>query len=147
MYQLTYRSTAVPGIKEEDLEQILEESRKRNLEEDITGCLLFYQKKFVQILEGDKRRVLKVYAKIKLDSRHHSVELLWEGDVPERYFPNWSMGYYHHSGTSANDQNEELFINNMLLLSDLSNKTTSPLLSFWVTVRRFLNGSPERRYS
>lgn len=141
MYQLTYRSTAILGIKPEQLEQILEEARKRNLEEKITGCLIYYQHKFVQILEGDKKRVLKVYDKIKLDTRHHSVQLLWEGDVPERYFPNWNMAYYHPSDSATPDDGHEMFVKNMSLLSDLSSKSTSPLLSFWATVRRFLNGS------
>lgn len=143
MYQLTYRSTSVLGTKEEHLQQILEEARKRNLEENITGCLVYYQNRFVQILEGDKKRVLRVYGKIKLDTRHHSLQLLWEGDVPERYFPNWNMAYYYRSDTSTPDESEEVFVKNMSLLSDLSSKSTSPLLSFWATVRQFLNGRPK----
>ncbi len=146
MYQLTYSSTVVLGTNKEYLEQILEEARKRNLEEHITGCLVYYQNRFVQILEGDKRRVLKVYGKIRHDTRHHSLQLLWEGDVPERYFADWSMAYYRHSETLTPNRNEEMFVNNMSLLSDLSPKSTSPLLSFWATVRRFINGRPKLEF-
>lgn len=143
MYQLTYRSTAILGINEEHLEQILVEARTRNLEENITGCLVYYQNRFVQILEGDKKKVLKVYSKIKPDKRHHSVQSLWAGDVPERYFPNWNMAFYHQSHALTPGKSEQVFVNNLSILSDLSSKSTSPLLSFWSTVRRFLNGRPK----
>ncbi|WP_373519029.1 BLUF domain-containing protein [Pricia sp.] len=97
MYQITYRSTAILGTSQEHLKQILREARTVNLEKNITGCLVYYRDNFVRILEGDRRGVLKLYAKIKFDNRHHSVKLLWEGNAPERYFQHWSMAYYHQS--------------------------------------------------
>ncbi len=140
MYQLTYQSTAIIGIQKEQLEQILETAQARNSGEGISGCLVYYRDRFVQILEGDKKVVRRLYSQIKLDDRHHSVTLLWKGDVLERCFPHWNMAFYHQSYSPNPDESEERFIKNMSLLSDLSSKPTGSVLSFWATVRKFLNG-------
>jgi len=146
MYQLTYQSTAIIGIQKAQLEQILETAQTRNSDDGITGCLVYYRDRFVQILEGDKKKVLKLYAQIKIDGRHHSVKLLWEGDMLERYFPHWNMAFYHQSYSPDPDDSEETFIKNMSLLSDLSPKPTGSVLSFWATVRKFLNGYPKTNF-
>ncbi|WP_051638296.1 BLUF domain-containing protein [Maribacter sp. Hel_I_7] len=139
MYQLTYRSTSAPGIKEEHLDQIFEESRNRNLKKNLTGCVVYYKNNFVQILEGDKQGVLKLYNKIKLDHRHHTIQLLWEGNVKERYFPNWGMAYCQRSKTLPTDSGEKLFIQNLLLLGELTSISSGSLASFWGTVRKLLD--------
>lgn len=146
MYQLTYQSTALIGIQNKQLEQIFETAQTRNSDGGITGCLVYYRGRFVQILEGDKKEVRSLYTQIKLDGRHHSVKLLWKGEVSERYFPHWNMAFYHQSYSPDPDESEETFIKNMSLLSDLSLKPTSSVLSFWATVRKFLNGYPKTNF-
>ncbi|WP_414673611.1 MULTISPECIES: hypothetical protein [unclassified Maribacter] len=46
---------------------------------------------------------------MKLDHRHHTRQLLWEGNVKERYFPNWGMAYCQRSKTLPTDSGEKLF--------------------------------------
>lgn len=135
MYQLNYRSTSRPGLGIKDLEAILEEAVATNSVRNISGCLIFHNNSFVQILEGEKKDVWYVYRKIKADPRHHTVTLLWENHVDHRFFEEWHMAFYRPDVT-----NVKAFVNDLLLLSELSDRPTSSLLTFWATVRKILLG-------
>ncbi|WP_373519518.1 BLUF domain-containing protein [Pricia sp.] len=140
MYQLNYHSVSRPGLGLEDFDQILEEATAENSSRNISGCLVYHNSRFVQILEGRKKDVLKVYRKIKADKRHHSVTLLWESDVESRYFDEWNMAFYR-----PGDENVKRFVNKLKLLSALSERTSGALLSFWASVGNILrNGATEQ---
>lgn len=62
MYELIYYSTANPTLNANDISNILKTSRDFNLKNDITGCLLYYNNEFIQILEGDRMAIKKLYA-------------------------------------------------------------------------------------
>ncbi|RAJ17022.1 BLUF domain-containing protein [Olleya aquimaris] len=134
MYQLNYHSKSVLELVQEDLENILATSNFINNSRNITGCLIFHNKRFVQILEGKKKDVLEVYDKIKADNRHHNVTLLWENNVDKRYFPEWNMAFH-----KPENENLKQHTNNLMLLSSLSDTSTGSLLSFWATVRKILS--------
>lgn len=68
-------------------------SRKFNLENNITGCLLYYKREFLQILEGEETVILELYHRIEEDKRHHHVTLLYNEKLEVKAFPNWSMAY------------------------------------------------------
>jgi hypothetical protein len=93
MYHLVYTSVAVAPCSEVDLIQLLEQSRNSNKTTDITGILLYIQGKFIQVLEGEKTAVNKLYTKIVGDVRHKKVTIVIEGDSKERMFKGWSMGF------------------------------------------------------
>jgi hypothetical protein len=141
MYQLNYHSKCVPGLELTDLENILEEAIATNSTRNISGCLIYHNKSFVQILEGDKKDVLDVYKNIKADKRHHTVTLLWENKVDAKYFQEWNMAYHR-----PDNKNLKEFVDNLLLLSQLSEKSSASLLSFWGRVRKTLLDSTEAGY-
>ncbi|APQ18159.1 BLUF domain-containing protein [Maribacter hydrothermalis] len=139
MYQLTYISTESTNMVATDLDEILAEARTTNFNKNITGCLVYYDHKFVQILEGEKNDIQELYEKIKCDKRHQSLKILWEGKVSKRYFSDWNMAFYYPSVINNTNKEEKRFLNNMKLLSQFSKTSTSPLLMFWNTVRTFLD--------
>ena len=93
LYQLTYRSEAKLGITAEDINSILRQSEANNPKYEITGCLVFNQGYFVQLLEGEKEIVKERYSIIELDKRHDLVEVLSEGETQDRMFEDWKMAY------------------------------------------------------
>ena len=141
MYQLSYRSIAVPGLNLDDLDTILQTAIHFNSQHHITGCLIYHNDNFVQIIEGKKDDVLNLYKGIMKDDRHHSINLLWENEINERFFDDWNMAFYRPTDTSV-----QQFVNNFLMLSDLSDRPTSSLLSFWSTVRKILLGGPKNQF-
>ena len=93
MYHLAYTSHAVKSLSEAELLELLEQSRDKNKEFNISGILLYVEGKFMQVLEGRKAFVEKIYASIQKDPRHTKVTLVLEGNSPARVFEGWSMGF------------------------------------------------------
>jgi hypothetical protein len=77
---------------------IVSTARRRNLEQNITGFLMFDRARYHQILEGDAAAVDGLYERLRLDKRHRNVETLSRDDITQRGFPEWSMGSFLNSG-------------------------------------------------
>ncbi len=93
MYRILYTSSATKNLDDKELEEILEKSRINNQKKDVTGLLIVKGRTFLQCLEGEKDDVLSIYEKISNDERHTNIIDLFEEDIDERLFPQWSMGY------------------------------------------------------
>lgn len=139
MYQLNYRSISSTSLEVKDLTDILEKANAVNATKKISGCLIYHDTYFVQILEGEKEAVLETYEKIKKDSRHHSVTLLWEAEVNGRHFAEWNMAFYNPL-----EKNRKQFISNFLMLSSFSDTSSGALLSFWASVRKIFQEDTEQ---
>lgn len=101
IFRLVYRSQLTIPTEERKVElaSILEASRSKNVDRDITGALLVWQDYVVQTLEGEESAVRGLYEKIARDSRHEAVTLLEAQPVETRAFARWSM-----ARVSDNDQ-------------------------------------------
>lgn len=93
LYELIYRSTAKPGTTAQDLEDILKTARDFNRANNITGCLLYHDGQFLQILEGDFQVLLDLYDRIKRDPRHREFLLLHMKETSQRIYSNWTMAF------------------------------------------------------
>lgn len=91
--QLLYLSNAKPELKQEQLDSILRVSRENNPSRDITGLLVFANGVFIQVLEGPRNAVHKLFETICDDTRHQDVAILGEYTGQERIFAKWSMGF------------------------------------------------------
>ncbi|WP_052336018.1 BLUF domain-containing protein [Rhodopirellula sallentina] len=89
--RLIYCSEACKPLPMESFLQIRREARDINQRDGITGILAFGEGRFMQILEGDQETVSQTYARIVLDSRHHSCKLIQFTFCPERFFEGWTM--------------------------------------------------------
>ncbi len=99
MYYMIYVSQAKKPMATEELEQLLQKSRKWNSLRSLTGLLICRysdeakSSHFIQMLEGDKTEVRALFDKIKSDKRHHTIIVLGEGNVEHRMFSDWAMGF------------------------------------------------------
>lgn len=93
IFQLVYSSVATKEFWPDDLFVLVEKSRRKNFDRDITGMLLYHQGKFLQLLEGPEAAVRGCYARVERDPRHHSTRVLLTQTSEHRDFPNWTMGY------------------------------------------------------
>ncbi|MEO6289132.1 MAG: BLUF domain-containing protein [Ginsengibacter sp.] len=92
IYHLVYVSSAVGPITKAGFSDILSTSRFNNKLKDITGILLYYEGNIMQVLEGEEESVMKLYNKIKLDSRHHITRMVSTKSA-QRSFPDWPMSF------------------------------------------------------
>jgi Sensors of blue-light using FAD len=92
LVRLIYASRAVPAIDQEELLAILKKSKANNPKSGVTGALCFSEGVFLQVLEGGRAAVNKLYNRIASDARHTDVVLLSYEEIEERRFAGWSMG-------------------------------------------------------
>jgi hypothetical protein len=94
LVRLMYASRAAETVNHEDLQVILRQCKAHNPDEGITGLLCLHQpsRLFMQVLEGGRTAVNRLYRRIVTDTRHSDIELLSYEEITERRFATWSMG-------------------------------------------------------
>ena len=92
LVRLLYASRAVEAIDATLVESILSRSRTRNPSIGVTGLLCYTGDVFLQVIEGGRAEVSKLYNIIVRDPRHRDVTLLHFEEVGSRRFSNWTMG-------------------------------------------------------
>jgi hypothetical protein len=92
LVRLMYASRAATGIDPEELAAILRQSRVANPHNGITGVLCYSEGIFLQVLEGGRGAVNRLYNRIVADPRHGGAELLLYEEISERRFAGWAMG-------------------------------------------------------
>lgn len=92
LVRLMYASRAAAGLAPEDLATILRTSRANNTAHGITGVLCHSEGIFLQVLEGGRGAVNRLYNSIVADPRHHGAELMLYEEIAERRFADWAMG-------------------------------------------------------
>ncbi|WP_407430439.1 BLUF domain-containing protein [Arcticibacter sp.] len=101
LYSLIYFSTCTNLMKPEDLKLLSKQSARFNKENDLTGMLVYVEGRsikhtegrFMQILEGSRFMVQRVFSKIKEDRRHHQIVVLKEQSIKRREFRVWNLGF------------------------------------------------------
>lgn len=89
--RLIYFSSVSPNLRQPDVDDILQESVKRNEKCDITGLLAYDQFNFMQVLEGEEEAVNTLYLAIASDPRHFDVRLILYEQIERRRFDDWAM--------------------------------------------------------
>lgn len=93
MHRIVYLSSATGDLDEQQLKGLLLHSRRKNQARAITGLLLVSEGDILQVLEGERQAVEQLYDIIARDIRHSHIYKLADGPIPERAFPDWSMGF------------------------------------------------------
>jgi hypothetical protein len=93
MYHIAYLSSAVREFTKPQLRELLELSRKKNLQLGITGLLLYRGGNFLQVIEGEETDVKALYNKVCQDPRHTGIFKMLDEACAEREFPNWTMAF------------------------------------------------------
>ena len=92
LVRLMYVSRALEAVRPETLNAILRKSTHDNPGAGVTGVLCFSGEIFLQVLEGGRSQISKLYNRITQDPRHTDVVLLSYEEIEERSFAGWSMG-------------------------------------------------------
>lgn len=93
LYQIVYQSTANQPFSCEELRRLLTYARTNNEKHNITGLLLYNENEFLQVLEGERHQLQRIFEQIEADPRHGRIRLLANGPVDCPTFPSWRMGF------------------------------------------------------
>lgn len=107
MHQLLYVSQAALDIPASDLDDILTKGRANNRALGLSGILIHVDGGFLQIVEGARDAVMRMYGRIAEDRRHSHPRVLVDRAIAARAFPEWCLGYEHLRG--AKDEMAGMF--------------------------------------
>ncbi len=130
MYELLYCSSARQDLTDDDITAILETSRQWNNNFNITGCLLYFDKQFIQIIEGERALVKQLFANIEKDNRHENVIVLKENEKENRFFVDWSMAFEQLTLSDMDNIDKVLSVHNFISYKALDFKLTKAMKLF-----------------
>ena len=93
LVRLLYVSKEIAEQPSQFAESNLDKFRIENKLSEITGVLCSGEGIFLQVLEGERSAVNKLYVTICKDQRHTDIELLNYEEIKDRVFYAWSMDY------------------------------------------------------
>ena len=93
MRSIVYTSTQTRPITDTELAQILAVGREKNTALGVTGILAHKGDNCLGILEGDDEVVRTRFEQIRIDPRHTNVRVLFNEQIQQRSFPDWSMAF------------------------------------------------------
>jgi len=102
LHSLSYMSSAVHLPTREEIDRLLEGSRRFNAQQQVTGVLFYSDGGFHQYLEGPLEGLERVYARVLASRMHHNIFELMREPIEVREFSDWSMGY-RAVGVGPND--------------------------------------------
>jgi hypothetical protein len=77
---------------------MLAKAKKNNKEKGITGCIVYCNEQFIQLIAGPADAIEVLYSTIKNDDRHYNVTTLLEKKSNTTLWDDWSMAFYNFSG-------------------------------------------------
>jgi len=92
LLQIIYTSRATVPLDKQALRKMVADASRKNRVLGITGMLYCAEEAYLQVLEGDEKTVLILYADILRDDRHDHIHTVVIRPLETRDFANWSMG-------------------------------------------------------
>lgn len=131
MHQIIYLSSSKKFLSPEQINELLSKSREKNLKNNITGILLYFDRDFLQVIEGEKKAIQDLFEIIKKDERHSEIITVFNKKINEKHFPEWNMGFaftdYQKLRTLTGFENF-----NQTLLHGINDKTALTLIDKFI---------------
>ena len=103
MHHIIYSSRIAGGMSPTELITLLMGACQANEAVGITGALVYSHERFMQLLEGERQVIQRLYGRIERDERHYEVNKLVDKETRERTFPGWPMAFRRVSLTQFED--------------------------------------------
>lgn len=91
MKGIVYLSKANVHFSPADLNCLTVLATRKNLRLGVTGCLYFFEEKFLQYIEGNDETVIALMEQIRADNRHRILFETEPEEIDTRLFFSWSM--------------------------------------------------------
>lgn len=133
LWVIVYVSKAARPVTTDDLQHMLIGARRRNLEEGITGVLLYADGYFMQHLEGAEAGLHRVYTLIKAHPLHYGLINLVREPTSAREYAEWSMACHviGAGGESPLSDHYELLASRLTAAVRSKSESSLLLSHFW----------------
>ena len=95
----------------QDLNDITKIAKETNPTLSITGLLFYHNRKFLQIIEGEKDSLEKLMVSIEKDPRHRNIERIIDEKAIRRSYEDWNMDAFNLSDHESLDLDKLKIIN------------------------------------
>ena len=127
-FAISYVSTAVRDLQENEVDKILEETQIRNNKHGVNGLLIYSDGNFFEVLEGEKINIKGLFKIIEEDERHKNIIMIFEKEVHQPILKDKDSNFI-----SQNTQHQRMDVSNFLYyIKDLDEGTQK-------TVKNILN--------
>ena len=93
MHHLIYLSQATRPLSAKSLTGLVDQARQANARQYLTGALVYSNKRFLQILEGEQAALAAAYARISRDPRHQHLCQVAHHPIAARRFAEWPLAF------------------------------------------------------
>jgi hypothetical protein len=93
MHHLIYLSQATRPLSAKALTCLLEQARQANERQHLTGALVYGNKRFIHLLEGEQAVLAAAYARISQDPRHQHLCQVAYYPIAVRHFAEWPLAF------------------------------------------------------
>jgi hypothetical protein len=93
LYTICYISRASDSLTDADIDELLKYSSRYNNQEKINGILIYNDRNFLQVLEGNENAIKVLYHKIAADDRHDTILEIFNGQVDYPIFLNYNSKF------------------------------------------------------
>jgi hypothetical protein len=93
MHHLIYLSQATRPLSTKALTCLLDQARLANERQHLTGALVYVNKRFIQLLEGEPAVLEQAYARIIRDPRHQHLCRVADYPIAARQFADWPLAF------------------------------------------------------
>lgn len=91
MERIVYTSQASTDLASDDVFRIVTTSARNNPSRDVTGFLIYHERRFLQLVEGESEALEGLLEVLRRDPRHRDLTVRYREPALERCFPNWRM--------------------------------------------------------
>lgn len=93
MHHLIYLSQATRPLSAKALTCLVDQAWQANTQQHLTGALVYSNKRFMQLLEGEQVALTAAYARISRDPRHQHLCQVAYHAIAARRFAEWPLAF------------------------------------------------------
>lgn len=147
MFSLIYRSKVIEGLVHDDIQVLMQKSGRFNDQNKITGCLVYHDKSFIQLLEGDEKKVRNLFGKISRDNRHKDIVLLNLEESNFSLFSKFSIVHNNFKDLTDQVRHKRMLFHEIFHNADIVRSPGSSKLTLWAQVNSLLKMDGKLSYS
>lgn len=126
-YAISYISTANPNLQEQAVKDIMTHTNRFNKSQNITGILLYNERSFFQLIEGEKETIKNLYGKISRDSRHQNIIQFLEKPTSRPSFDGYLTDFITDTNKFKKSQLKE-YLHYIEVLNPVSQKALKKVI-------------------
>ena len=138
-YSVIYQSKAQESFTPKEIELMLIKAKRKNKQQNITGCIVYANDKFIQLIQGPKKYISDLYRDIKADNRHANVITLMEETSKEKLWSDWSMAMLNFSGSSKQIMSSRILLESYFETANKYEKESDAFKIFRYNVLNLIN--------